>query len=74
MRGYELSDFALGVIARCCPNKLCRMTRADDRRMLSGISSGLQTGAPCLALPKEFGSQTIAATAVCGRPRGGHIV
>ena len=55
MRGYELSDFELGVIAPLLPNKPRGVPRVDDRRVLNGIFWVLRTGAPWRALPPRSG-------------------
>ena len=54
MQGYELKDFAWGVIAPLLPNRPCGVPRVDDRRVLNGIFWVLRTGAPWADLPRRY--------------------
>ena len=50
-----LSDAEWAAVAPLLPNKPRGVARVDDRRVISGMLWGLNTGAPWRDLPERFG-------------------
>lgn len=55
---YELTNHEWAAIRPMLPNKPHGVPRANDRRVLNGISWVLRSGAPWRDLPQAFGPYT----------------
>jgi transposase len=55
VRRYEVYDFEGSIIQPLLPNKPRGVPRADDRKVLKGISWRIRTGSPWADIPERFG-------------------
>ena len=72
MARFDLTDFEWGVIHPLLPTKVRGVKRADDRKVLNGISWRLRTGAPWADIPARYGPHTTCVNRFDRWRRAGH--
>ena len=58
MRRHELTDEEWAILQPLLPNKMRRVRRVDDRRVINGILWWFRTGAPWRNVSERYGPRT----------------